>query len=127
VKDFYETENKKLRNDMKDSQASIIKLERNLKEKDYDFQKLNLHLKAQEDDLKQLQRKYEDEQERYRVSTEKTYQDLKKMYTEQIEKQKKIHANSIGDQDVLEQLREEMRKLAHDKIQMEELIQRLEG
>jgi hypothetical protein len=37
IKEFYESENKSLRNDMKDQMASIAKMERQIKEKDYDF------------------------------------------------------------------------------------------
>ena len=49
------------------------------------------------------------------------------MYSEQIEKQKKLFMSQQNDQDVIEQLRDELRKLAHDKIMQEEMIQRLEG
>ena len=49
------------------------------------------------------------------------------MYTEQIDKQKKLFMSNQNDQDVIEQLKDELRKLAHDKIINEEMIQRLEG
>ena len=49
------------------------------------------------------------------------------MYSEQIEKQKKLFMSQQNDQDVIEQLKDELRKLAHDKIMQEEMIQRLEG
>lgn len=49
------------------------------------------------------------------------------MYTEQIDKQKKMFMSQQNDQDVIEQLKDELRKLAHDKILQEEMIQRLEG
>ena len=48
------------------------------------------------------------------------------MYFEQIEKQKKLFLGSVNDQDVIEGLKDELRKLAHDKIIQEELVQRLE-
>ena len=41
---------------------------------------------------------------------------MKKLYTEQIDKQKKMYQNQSNDQDVMEQLRDVLRKLAHDKI-----------
>jgi hypothetical protein len=49
------------------------------------------------------------------------------MYNEQIEKQKRLYLPSSNDQDVIEQLKDELRKLAHDKIMQEEIIQRLES
>jgi hypothetical protein len=48
------------------------------------------------------------------------------MYNEQIEKQKRLYLGTSNDQDVIEQLKDELRKLAHDKIMQEEIIQRLE-
>ena len=42
------------------------------------------------------------------------------MYSEQIDKQKRFYLSSQNDQDVIEQLKDEMRKLAHEKIMQEE-------
>lgn len=47
------------------------------------------------------------------------------MYIDQLDKQKRF--STSNDQDVMEQLKDELRKLAHDKIINEEMIQRLEG
>lgn len=44
------------------------------------------------------------------------------MYAEQIDKQKRFYQGNQNDQDVMEQLKDELRKLAHDKICHEELI-----
>ena len=71
---------------MKDKETAYGRLERTLKEKEFDIMKLNQLVKMQDDDLKALQQKLEDEAERHRTQTEKTYLDLKKMYSEQIEK-----------------------------------------
>lgn len=49
-------------------------------------------------------------------ANEKNYEDLKKMHNEQFEKQKKVYSCTQNDHDVIEQLREELRKLASDKI-----------
>ena len=47
-------------------------------------------------------KKLDDESVRNRSANEKTYDDLKKMYQEQIEQQKKLYSNSSGDHDVIE-------------------------
>ena len=49
------------------------------------------------------------------------------MYSEQIDKQKKLYLSSQNDQDVIEQLKDELRKLAHEKIMQEETVQRFES
>lgn len=57
---------------------------------------------------------------------DRKFEELKQMYFEQIDKQKRLFMGTANDQDVIEGLKDELRKLAHDKIIQEELSQKLE-
>ncbi len=86
------------------------------------MQQIGMKNKDLENEVKALLIKLEEETEGNRISNEKNYEELKKLYNEQIEKQKKLYSGNANDHDVIEQLREELRRLAHDKVSLEDLI-----
>lgn len=75
-----------------------------------------------EDEIKHLSEKLVASEKSAQEEYDRKFEELKQMYSEQIEKQKKLYMGNSNDQDVIEQLRDELRKLAHDKILNEEMI-----
>lgn len=77
--------------------------------------------------MKHLNSKVGSSDRSYQEDCDRKVEELKQTYTELIEKQKRQFMSSTNDHDVIEQFKDELRKLTHDKIMLEEMIQRLEG
>eukprot|EP00347_Sterkiella_histriomuscorum_P020750 403336615 len=111
----------------KEKDTQINRLERLLSDREYDVKQLQLRVINHEDEIKLLNQKIEEQESSYSQEYDKKFDDLKRMYSEQIDKQKKLYQFQSNDLDVIEQLRDELRKLAHEKIVQEEQIQRVES
>lgn len=114
----------------KERESLIGKLEKQIKDRDYEVEKLVGTNRRLEDEVKHMIDKINNQEKSYQVEYDRKFEELKQLYSEQIDKQKKLfqasHTNH-SDQDVMDQLKDEIRKLAHEKIINEEAIQRLES
>jgi len=110
----------------KDRDQHLTRLDKALKDKDYELEKLLSANRALEDEVRQLRDKCTAQEKSYQDEYDRKFEELKQMYFEQIEKQKRLFMGSANDQDVIEGLKDELRKLAHDKIIQEELVHKLE-
>ena len=110
----------------KERDVQSQRIEKTLKEREYELEKLTNANRRLEDEVKHLSEKISSLEKSYQSEYDKKLDDLRSMYSEQIDKQKRFFLSSQNDQDVIEQLKDELRKLAHEKIMHEETVQRLE-
>ena len=72
----------------KDSQFSRV--ERVLKEREYELERLKVDNRRLEDDVKHLTIKLSGQEKSYQEEYDRKFEELKALYTDQIDKQKKI-------------------------------------